>query len=424
MPAEVEPAGSLEERLRWLEAVTDAGLAQLGVDRLLDELLDKVRELMAVDTAAVLLLDPSCQFLIATVARGVEEEVHQGVRIPLGRGFAGRIAKERHWVAIDHVDHSNVLNPILREKGIASLLGVPLLAGGSVLGVLHVGTLAPRTFTEQDAQLLQMVADRAATATQSRRSQAERAAAAIMQRTLLPAQLPDVAGLEFASRYVPGDRGEVGGDWYDVFTLPSGAVALVVGDVVGHGLDAAQSMGQIRAVLRATALRTEDPAELLTRLDGHVKYFQADTMATVLCGILSPSTTTLRVSSAGHPPPILAAPHDAATILTIPADLPLGVEPGHPRRSVTIPLPPGFVLCLYTDGLVERRNIVIDDNIEKLRRTVTTQAPEAVCIAVMRQLVGSATPEDDVAVLVARHLPSDQPSTTRTPTSAVVGAST
>jgi serine phosphatase RsbU (regulator of sigma subunit) len=181
-------------------------------------------------------------------------------------------------------------------------------------------------------------------------------------------------------------------------------------------------MSQIRSVLRATALRTEDPAELLTGLDGHVQYFQANTMATVLCGILSLSTNTLRASSAGHPPPILAAPHDAATILTIPADLPLGVAPGHPRHSIAVPLPPGFVLCLYTDGLVERRNIVIDDNIEKLRRTVTAQAPEAVCIDVMRQLVGSATPEDDVAVLVARRLASAQPTTAPAPTSAVAGA--
>jgi putative methionine-R-sulfoxide reductase with GAF domain len=388
--------------LRWLEAVTDSGLAQLSVDQLLYELLDKVRALMAVDTVAVLLLDPSRQFLIATAARGIEEEVHQGVRIPLGRGFAGRVAQERHWVAIDQVDHFNVHNPILWEKGIASLLGVPLLAGGSVLGVLHVGTLVPRTFTEQDAELLQMVADRAATATQTRMSQAERAAAAVMQRTLLPARLPAVVGLEFAARYVPGDRGEVGGDWYDVFTLPSGAVCLVVGDVVGHGLAAAQSMSQIRAVLRATALRTEDPAELLTRLDEHVQYFQSDTMATVLCGFLSLSTDTLHVSSAGHPPPILAAPHAATTILPIPPDLPLGVESGHPRRCVAAPLPPGSVLCLYTDGLVERRNIVIDDNIEKLRQTVSVEAPESVCIDIMRQLVGPATPEDDVAVLVAR----------------------
>ena len=319
VPAETEePARSLEERLRWFEVVTDAGLAQLTVDELLDELLDKVRELMVVDTAAVLLLDPSEQFLIATVARGIEEEVHQGVRIPLGRGFAGRIAEQRHWVAIERVDHNNVLNPILREKGIVSLLGVPLLAGGRVLGVLHVGTLTCRRFTEQDAQLLQMVADRAALATHSRMSQSERAAALVMQRNLLPAQLPQVSGIEFASRYVPGGNGEVGGDWYDVFTLPSGAVCLVVGDVAGHGLAAAQAMSQIRAVLRSHTLHTEDPGDVLTRLDEHVRHFQPGTMATVLCGMLTPSTNVLRISSAGHPPPILAHPQGEATTLGFP----------------------------------------------------------------------------------------------------------
>jgi phosphoserine phosphatase RsbU/P len=397
-----KPARSPEERLRWLEVVTDSGLAQLTVDELLDELLEKVRELMAVDTAAVLLLDPSQQFLVATVARGIEEEVHQGVRIPLGQGFAGCIADQRHWVAIEQVDHSNVLNPILREKGIVSLLGVPLVAAGRVLGVLHVGTLTRRRFTEQDAQLLQMVADRAALATQSRITQAERAAALVMQRNLLPARLPEVPGIEFASRYVPGGDGEVGGDWYDVFTLPSGAVCIVVGDVAGHGLAAAQSMSQIRAVLRSHTLHTEDPGDVLTRLDEHVQHFLPDTMATVLCGMLTPSTNVLRMSSAGHPPPILAAPQGETTTLAIPADLPLGIKTKRPRHSTDVPLPPGSVLCLYSDGLVERRHVVIDDNIEKLRNSVTAHAPESVCIDVMRQLVGFATPKDDVAVLVVR----------------------
>jgi sigma-B regulation protein RsbU (phosphoserine phosphatase) len=417
-----EPARILTERLRWLEVVTDAELAQLTVDELLDELMDRVRELMAVDTAAVLLLDPSEQFLIATVARGIEEEVHQGVRIPLGRGFAGRIAEGRHWVAIEQVDHSNVLNPILREKGIVSLLGVPLMAGGAVLGVLHVGTLTGRRFTEQDAALLQMVADRAALATQFRMSQAERTAAAVMQRNLLPARLPEVPGLEFASRYVPGGGGDVGGDWYDVFTLPSGTECLVVGDVVGHGLAAAQSMSQIRSVLRSITLHSEDPSQVLTRLDEHVRYFQPGTMATVLCGLLAPGTDVLRMSSAGHPPPILAPTRGAATTLPIPADLPLGVDPARPRHCTDVQLPPGSVLCLYSDGLVERRNAVIDDNIEKLRETVTAQAPESVCVDVMRRLVASATPEDDVAVLVVRRLATDQSATTPPSTTAVARA--
>jgi serine phosphatase RsbU (regulator of sigma subunit)/anti-sigma regulatory factor (Ser/Thr protein kinase) len=391
-----------EERLRWLEAVTDVGLAHMNVDRLLDELLEKVRELMNVDTAAVLLLDPSRQFLIATVARGIEEEVHQGVRIPLGRGFAGRIANDRKWVALERVDHDNVLNPILREKGIISLLGVPLVAAGTAVGVLHVGTLKRRVFTDQDAELLQIVADRAALAIQSRTSQAERAAASVMQRHLLPARLPAMAGLEFASRYVPGAEGDVGGDWYDVFALPSGTVCLVVGDVVGHGLAAAQSMSQLRAVLRANALRAEDPAELLTHVDEHVQHFQPEIMATVVCAMLTPSTDRLRISTAGHPPPVLADPDGRTTVLAIRSDLPLGVELGHPRRSIDVRLPAESVLCMYSDGLVERRRVLVDDNIEKLRATVVVQPAEAVCVEIMRSLVGLDTPEDDVAVLVTR----------------------
>jgi sigma-B regulation protein RsbU (phosphoserine phosphatase) len=105
----------LGDRLRRLETVTDAGLAQLDVDELLDELLDRVRELLAVDTAAVLLLNPSGRYLVATAARGIEEEVSQGVRIPLGKGFAGRIAAEKRPVILEQVDHTNVLNPLLRE---------------------------------------------------------------------------------------------------------------------------------------------------------------------------------------------------------------------------------------------------------------------------------------------------------------------
>lgn len=397
---------SEEERLRWLEAVTDTGLARLSVDRLLDELVEKVRELLVVDTAAVLLLDPSRQFLVATLARGIEEEVHQGVRIPLGQGFAGRIAGEQRWVAISRVDHDNVLNPILREKGIVSLLGVPLMAAGTVIGVLHVGTLSEREFNELDAELLQMVADRAALAIQSRMSDAERAAASVMQRSLLPARLPAVPGLEFASRYVTGGEGDVGGDWYDVFTLPSGTVCVLVGDSVGHGLAAAQSMSQLRSVLRSNALHADSPAALLAGLDEHVLHFQPGTMATVLCGMIRPGENVLQLSSAGHPPPVLARPLEDAIAVAVVADLPLGVELGHPRHTVEVPLPPGAVLCMYSDGLVERRRVVVDDNIEALRSTVRPRSAESVCVDVMRRLVGTTIPEDDVAVLVVRRLPA------------------
>ncbi|MDT7652988.1 MAG: phosphoserine phosphatase RsbU/P, partial [Pseudonocardiales bacterium] len=136
-----------QERLRRIEAVTDTDLAHLDVEDLLNALLERVRALLLVDTAAVLLLAPSGRQLVATAAQGIDEEVQQGVRIPLGKGFAGRIASEKQPVILDEVNSTNVQNPLLLKRGICSMLGVPLLIGGRVLGVLHVGTLTPRRFT-------------------------------------------------------------------------------------------------------------------------------------------------------------------------------------------------------------------------------------------------------------------------------------
>src|SRR3954453_19674445 len=164
------------DRLRRIEVVTEPELGHLDVEDLLDELLERVRELLDVDTAAVLLLDPSGTELVATAAHGIEEEVQQGVRVPLGRGFAGRIAADKRPVVIERVNHTNVLNPLLRDQGIQSLLGVPLLTAGSVLGVLHVGTLRSRVFTEEDVQLLQLVAERVTLAVRSRQSEIEHSA--------------------------------------------------------------------------------------------------------------------------------------------------------------------------------------------------------------------------------------------------------
>ena len=150
------------ERLRRLQALTDAALAHLELDALLPTLLLRTREVLGVDTCAVLLLDEETNELVARAAVGIEEEVEQGVRIPVGSGFAGRVAAERQPVILDDVDHADVLNPILREKGIKSMLGVPLLVSGRVLGVLHVGMLSHRAFDEEDVELLQLAGDRAA----------------------------------------------------------------------------------------------------------------------------------------------------------------------------------------------------------------------------------------------------------------------
>jgi signal transduction histidine kinase len=173
----VWPEGSTAERVRRLQAVTDAALAHLQLDELLGALLERTREILEVDTCAILLLDEETNELVARAALGIEEEVEQGVRIPVGGGFAGRIAAEKRPVILDNVDHERVLNPILREKGVKSMLGVPLVVEGAVQGVLHVGSLVPRTFHEEEVELLQLVADRAALAIEhARLFEAERAA--------------------------------------------------------------------------------------------------------------------------------------------------------------------------------------------------------------------------------------------------------
>ena len=171
------PEGSNSERVRRLQSVTDAALAHLRLDDLLAALLDRTREILEVDTCAILLLDEETNELVARAALGIEEEVEQGVRVPVGGGFAGRIAAEKRPVVLDDVDHAHVLNPILREKGIRSMLGVPLVVEGDVQGVLHVGSLHLRDFQKDEVELLQLVADRAALAIEhARLFEAERAA--------------------------------------------------------------------------------------------------------------------------------------------------------------------------------------------------------------------------------------------------------
>jgi len=165
------------DRLRRLQTLTDAALAHLELDTLLAALLLRVREALETDTCAVLLFDERTNELVARAALGIEEEVEQGIRIPIGKGFAGRVAAKKRPVVLDDVDHAEVLNPILRQKGIKSMLGVPLLVSGHVLGVMHVGTLTPRQFTTDDIDLLQLAGDRAAIAIEHARAfEAERTA--------------------------------------------------------------------------------------------------------------------------------------------------------------------------------------------------------------------------------------------------------
>jgi len=403
--AQADPA-PVEDRLRDIQSLTDAALSRLDDHEFLDALLERVKEILRTDTAAVLLLDFAAGELIATAAAGLEEEVRQGVRIPVGRGFAGRIAAQHKPVILDHVDHTTVLNPILWEKGIRSMMGVPLVASGRVIGVLHVGSLAPRRFTSADVELLQLAADRAATAVQSINVQVDRAAAAALQRSLLPSALPVVGGAELAARYIAGS-GVVGGDWYDVFTLPSGELGVAMGDVAGSGLPAAVIMGRMRSVLRAYALETPDPAEVLDRLDRKMQHFEPGALATVAYAVFDPGMDRVHICLAGHHPPVVAVPGRPAELAAVALGLLIGAAPDAKRRVTTLDIAPGTLVCFYTDGLIERRGQTIDDGLARLCRAVTAQSPDAACAAVMAALVGSHAARDDIALLMVRRAPDD-----------------
>ena len=390
------------ERLRRLEAVTDATLSRLDASDLLDELLDRVRDLLDADTAAILLLDVHSRQLVATAAKGLEDEVRQGFRVSIGRGFAGRVAEVRGPVMIAEVTPDDVVNPILLEKGIRSLLGVPIFAAGEVVGVLHIGSLVPRVFTADDIQLLELAADRAGVAGRIRSHKLEQATALALQRSLLPTTLPTVPGVDLAARYVPGHDLGIGGDWYDVFTLPSGWLGVVIGDVAGHGLASAVVMGRVRSALRAYALVTDDPAQALSLLDRKVKHFEAGNLTTAIYAMVSPDRTRILLSSAGHLQPVLAVPGEPTRLVDLPIDPPLGVgRRSRGRRTTEVAFPPGAVLVCYTDGLVERRDRVIDDGLHRLIDVVVPGPADTVCTTVMSR-IGMEQPTDDVAVLAVR----------------------
>jgi len=403
MTADADPS-TVEARLRDIQSITDAALSSLSDQGFLDELLIRVKAVMRADTAAVLLLDHSSGVLTAAAAAGLEEEVRQGVRIPVGRGFAGRIAAEHRPVILDHVDHDTVLNPILMTKGIRTLIGVPMVAGGRVIGVMHVGSLTPRTFTSQDADLLQLAADRAAAAVQSLAAHDDRVAAAALQRSLLPSALPVIPGAEIAARYVPG-QGVVGGDWYDVFVLPSGELGVVTGDVAGSGLPAAVIMGRMRSALRAYALEARDPAEVLDRLDRKMQHFEPGALATVMYAVFDAALDRVHIASAGHLPPVIASPEQAGILADIAGGLMIGVDAAARRQATTIKVAPGTVLCFYTDGLVERREFPIDEGLARLCQTVAAEPPDVACASVMGALVGADSTHDDIALLMLRREP-------------------
>jgi serine phosphatase RsbU (regulator of sigma subunit)/anti-sigma regulatory factor (Ser/Thr protein kinase) len=306
------------------------------------------------------------------------------------------------------------------------VLSVPIRARGVTLGVAtFLRGPRPEPFEPDDVLLAEEFTARAALSLDNaRRYTRERTTALALQRSLLPQRLPEQSAVEVASRYLPASTHVgVGGDWFDVIPLSGARVALVVGDVVGHGIHASATMGRLRTAVRTLADVDLPPDELLTRLDDLVSRLSADADAddgddagaTCLYAVYDPVSRTCCLARAGHPVPALVTPDGAVSFLDLPAGPPLGLG-GLPFESTEIELPAGSVLALYTDGLIESRYHDIDLGFERLRAALSNgalsdQEPslEATCDNVLAAVL-PGRPADDVALLVARTraLDSDQ----------------
>jgi anti-sigma regulatory factor (Ser/Thr protein kinase)/putative methionine-R-sulfoxide reductase with GAF domain len=404
-----EPIADASDQVRSSYRFSDPALSKLPLDDLLDELLDRVQEALEVDTVAILLLDREAHQLVAQAAKGIEEEVEQGVRLPIGRGFAGRIAAEGVAIFVRDVDHADILNPILREKGICSLLGVPLTVAGEVIGVIHVGSLHPREFGQNDASVLQQAAAWAAPAIEraslAARLQHEHNVSTVLQRSLLPKRLIDVTGVAVAARYLPA-REEVGGDWYDVIELPRGRVGVGIGDVVGHGITAAALMGRLRTALHAYAIEGHGAGRTLELVDRFVHSLGEPAMATAAYAVFDTYTSTVQYATAGHLPPVVISGSETRVIDAPPAP-PLGAFPYGRCPEHEFRLGSGDILFMYTDGLVERRGVPLTDGIAALVTALHgASSPEEACMAAVAELVPLfAGLRDDAAIIALENSP-------------------
>ncbi|MEU4035469.1 SpoIIE family protein phosphatase [Streptomyces collinus] len=297
---------------------------------------------------------------------------------------------------------------LLAAEGVHSYLAVPLVARGEVLGALDLRrTGNPVPFSDDDAFLAAELAARAAVCIDNARGyQTQRHAALTLQRSLLPEPPARLPGLGVGCRYQPaGATSEVGGDWFDAIPLQGDKTALVVGDVMGSGINAAATMGQLRTAARAFAELDLAPEEALRHLDHLTEGIEQSITTCIYC-VYDPHRGECRICLAGHLPPVLMRSGHAARLLDLPTGAPLGVG-GVPFEAATVAFRPGDQLVLYTDGLVETRSEPIDARLHTLLDALTTTRghdPEYTCDRIL-EILRPPGGEDDVALLIARALP-------------------
>lgn len=319
-----------------------------------------------------------------------------------------------------HKQHPERARKLVDEEGIHSMITVPVQARGVILGVATFWRAGrAEAFEGEDLSVAEELVARAAVSVDNaRRYTREHTMAVTLQRSLLPRGLPALSAIDVAYRYLPaqaglGGLGGVGGDWFDIIPLPGARVALVVGDVVGHGLHAAATMGRLRTAVHNFSTLDLPPDELLwhldelvTRIDQDEAVDEADaevTGVTCLYAIYDPVSGNCSMARAGHLQPVVIHEDGTAVFAEVPGGPPLGLG-GLPFETLELHLPENSRLVMYTDGLVEDRQRDIDEGLTLLRSTLAAQAnrtPEQACDAVLQALLPE-TPRDDIALLVAR----------------------
>ncbi|MFD5792698.1 SpoIIE family protein phosphatase [Streptomyces diastatochromogenes] len=429
-------SGRAEAARERLELLYDAGLGvgtTLDVIRTTEELaqlaVPRFADFVTVDVADAVLHGeepaPTATDLRRVAVNGIRDDhpLYEKGRLidflpstPQARGYdAGRselvtdLSAAPDWQAQDPERAQQII-----EFGIHSLIAAPIKAGGVALGMVNFWRSKRDAFDEEELSLAEELVARAAVSIDNaRRYTREHALAVTLQRSLLPRALPEQSALEVGYRYLPAQSG-VSGDWFDVIPLPGSRVALAVGDVVGHGLHAAATMGRLRTAVHNFSTLDLPPDELLSHLDDLVGRIDQDESAcaesageivgaTCLYAIYDPVTRRCVMSRAGHLAPALVHPDGSVTFPELPGGPPLGLG-GMPFRTAELELAEGTQLVLYTDGLIEDRRRDLDVGMELLRQALAghpDRPPEESCQAVLDELLPER-PKDDVALLIAR----------------------
>lgn len=396
--------------VRTLQALSDAALTHLELEPLAHELLDRACTLFEAASGTLLLADPGKGMLQLVAARGHQP---RSAECEVGEALADLLAQPRAVVVTPQAAAWGALAP----GEAAELVAVPLRDGGEgqVRGLLTLATSRRAAFDDADLELLEMAGGRISVAIEhAQRFEHQRSLVEALQRCLLPEVLPHHPRFEFAARYRPGESGaRIGGDWYDAVALDDRRIAIMIGDVVGHGIAAAARMAELRNALRAYATEGHRPGAALERLERLVRTTMGKQMvATVLFLVLDLSTRSITLARAGHLPPLVRAADGTVRVLDSGNTLPLGVIGNAPPSEFTYALADGDTLLLYTDGLVERRSEPLDAGIDRLMTSLGGGEPNAeqTCERVLQRLVGDQAPSDDVALLAVHVLaPEDGP---------------